>query len=136
MIQKGFNISKIEGVMENVFAAAASGAAGGGNKSKDLFKRLAKGALAKKDGKDWNSKVRKLISLLIIVSSFNVICNQFKVRQGSVESNPIGSSKTSLRRHQQSLRRSMLARGINSFDSFFSHILTLIIHCRKFRGGR
>lgn len=48
---KILQITKIESVMQNVFAAASTG-----NKSKDIFRKLAKAAIHS-EKKDWNTVV-------------------------------------------------------------------------------
>lgn len=55
MIQKGFQITKIESVMQNVFTAAAA-TISTGNKSRDFFRKMAKAAVSH-EKKDWNSVV-------------------------------------------------------------------------------
>eukprot|EP00095_Tigriopus_kingsejongensis_P011532 snap_masked-scaffold33_size549341-processed-gene-1.10 protein:Tk11532 transcript:snap_masked-scaffold33_size549341-processed-gene-1.10-mRNA-1 annotation:"trp channel protein" len=92
MIQKGFQISKVEGVMENVFSQHM------GNKPKDIFKKLAKAAVKKADKENWNDKASQE-------------CYGIRVKKSSIKSDPIGSSQVSIRRRNQSMRRSMLARG-------------------------
>ena len=94
-IQKGFQISKVEEGIQNKFAALIAGAQNSFDanastkKPKDVFKRLAKAA-AKKEKTDWNAQA---------------------ARQSSIKIDPIGSRTTSIRRHNKSLRRSLLARG-------------------------
>ena len=102
---KTFQITKIEGVMQNVFAAASTG-----NKSKDIFRKIAKAALHS-EKKDWNSVVRNESVLLHSKSRFSVITIKIQVRNSSIKADPIGSTQTSVRRHNKSLRRSLLARG-------------------------
>ncbi|XP_059081823.1 transient receptor potential protein-like [Tigriopus californicus] len=87
MIQKGFQMATPEAIMENAFSQHI------GNKPKDIFKRIAKAAAKKGEKKDWNDQVKK----------------------SSIKSDPIGSSQISIRKRNQSLRRSLLARG-NSKD--------------------
>ena len=83
-IQKGFNISHVEGVMEAFFSASQE------EKPKDVFKKIAKivGDKSKKKGFDRSS-----------------------IKRSSMERNPIGSTQTSIKRHHNSLKRSLLVRG-------------------------
>lgn len=55
MIQKGFQISKIEGVVENIFGTTGSST----NKNKDIFKKMARAVLKSnnKSSKNWNERV-------------------------------------------------------------------------------
>eukprot|EP00090_Calanus_glacialis_P035354 TRINITY_DN60378_c0_g1_i1.p1 TRINITY_DN60378_c0_g1~~TRINITY_DN60378_c0_g1_i1.p1 ORF type:complete len:1252 (+),score=238.87 TRINITY_DN60378_c0_g1_i1:183-3758(+) len=86
-IQKGFQITKIEGVMEAFFGTDTKDL-----KPKDLFKRIAKAvAEPKEKDKDWRSKEGQ--------------------RRSSIKRDPIGSTENSIRRHRSSLKRSLLQRG-------------------------
>ena len=82
-IQKGFQISKIEGVAQACFAK--------GNKPKDLFKHLARMVGKKDEKKDSTSMER--------------------VRRATLRRDPIGSTATSIKRSRDSLKRSLLTRG-------------------------
>merc|ERR1719483_285578 len=86
-IQKGFQITKIEGVMEAFFGKDTKEM-----KPKDLFKSVAKPG--EKEGgkeKDWRSKEGQ--------------------RRSSIRRDPIGSTENSIRRHRSSLKKSLLQRG-------------------------
>ena len=64
-------------------------------KPKDLFKRLAKAAAKPKD-KDWRTKE--------------------SLRRSSMKRDQIGSTTASIKRHQSSLKKSMLKRGSSQAD--------------------
>jgi len=84
-IQKGFQINKIEGVMEAVFGKEKD------LKPKDLFKKIAKAVAEPKKDKDWRSREGE--------------------RRSSMKRDPIGSTENSIRRHRSSLKKSLLQRG-------------------------
>ena len=88
-IQKGFNISNVEGVMEALFTASQE------EKPKDVFKRFAK-IIGEKD------KAKKAAAAGAKRSS---------IRRGD----QIGSTQNSIRRHKNSLKKTLLLRG-NSQD--------------------
>ena len=83
-IQKGFNITHVEGVMEAFFTASQE------EKPKDVFKRFAK-IITDKD----RQKRREAEGQ----------------RRSSMRKDPIGSTQTSIKRHRSSLKRSLLQRG-------------------------
>lgn len=87
-IQKGFQITKIEGIME---AFSGEDVKMRDVKPKDLFKRIAKAAATKNNKKD--------------------IRNRESLRRSSVQKDPIGSTQNSLKRHETSLKKSLLRRG-------------------------
>ena len=93
-IQKGFQITKIEGIME-AFAGQDSLKLKD-VKPKDLFKRIAKAAVSKETKKD--------------------IRNRESLRRTSAKKDPIGSIQNSLKRHETSLKRSMLRRGSSQVE--------------------
>ena len=87
-IQKGFQITKIEGIME---AFSTEDMKQKDVKPKDLFKRIARAAA----NKDIKKSIRSRESL----------------RRSSAQKDLIGSTQNSLKRHETSLKRSMLRRG-------------------------
>ena len=87
MIQRGFRITKIEGMVENMFSSLGASTETK-PKSAAMFRKMAR-AVIKSDKKDWNEKVR----------------------QSSFKTDPIGSTETSIKRQQVSLKKSLLARG-------------------------
>ena len=90
-IQKGFQITKIEGIMEAFFTASQE------EKPKDVFKKFAKLVGQKKDQK----------------KEFN---RASSIRRTSIRGDPIGSTETSIRRHRNSLKRSLLQRGNSQME--------------------
>ncbi|QQP53307.1 Uncharacterized protein FKW44_005745, partial [Caligus rogercresseyi] len=91
MIAKGFNISKVEGVMSNMFESVVST-----SKPKDLFQKLARAA-AKKTSKREKKKLESQ------PASFDA-------------SNPIGSKAASIKRKTASLRKSLIRRDKTLMD--------------------
>ena len=87
-IQKGFQITKIEGIMEAFFGNSIDMSDA---KPKDLFKKIARAAANKEKGKDWRTRE--------------------SIKRSSIKRDQIGSTHTSIRRQQNSLKKSMLKRG-------------------------
>lgn len=86
-IQKGFQITKIEGIMEAFCTASQD------EKPKDVFRRFAKLVGEKKNQKKTSS-----------------------LRRSSIRGDPIGSTENSIRRHRNSLKRSLLQRGNSQME--------------------
>lgn len=83
-IQKGFNLNHVENVMESIFEDAK------GKKPKDLFKRIAKIVTDKDRAKRMEEEGK---------------------RRSSIKRDPIGSHSNSIKRHRNSLKKSLLQRG-------------------------
>lgn len=83
-IQKGFNISNVEGVMEAFYTATTE------EKPKDVFKRFAK-----------------------IINETNRAKRREEegFRRSSLKRDQIGSTQNSIRRHRNSLKKTLLLRG-------------------------
>ena len=88
-IQKGFQINKIEGIMDAFFTASQE------EKPKDVFKKFAKLVGEKKHQKK---------------------SNPGSLRRSSIRGDPIGSTENSIRRHRNSLKRSLLQRGNSQME--------------------
>lgn len=91
-IQKGFQITKIDGVMEAFFGSSLDLK---DVKPKDLFKKIAKVA-AKKGDKDWRTTA--------------------SIKRSSVKRDQIGSTTNSIKRHHDSLKKSLLKRGSSQME--------------------
>ena len=92
-IQKGFQITKIDGIVE---AFSGEDLKLKDLKPKDLFKRIAKAAASKDSKKDMR--------------------NRESMRRSSAKRDPIGSIQNSLKRHETSLKKSMLRRGSSQVE--------------------
>ena len=93
-IQKGFQITKIEGIMEAFFGSSIDMNDPKDMKPKDLFKKIAKTAAMKADKKksgDWRTRE--------------------SLKRSSIKRDQIGSTQASIKRQQTSLKKSMLKRG-------------------------
>ena len=86
-IQKGFQITKIEGIMEAFFGSSIDMK---DVKPKDLFKKIARAAANKDKSKDWRTRE--------------------SIKRSSIKRDQIGSTQASIKRQQNSLKRSMLNR--------------------------
>jgi len=92
-IQKGFNISHVENIMDAFSTAILN------ETPKDVFKKFAKIVGDKK-------RVKQRASIKRDADS----------RRSSLNADPIGSSSTSIRRHRNSLKKSMLCRGASAAE--------------------
>ena len=92
-IQKGFQITKIDGVMEAFFGASFDMKDMAEVKPKDLFKKIAKRAAQKAT----KTELRR--------------SSRASLNRSSIKRDQIGSTENSIKRHRHSLKKSLLNRG-------------------------
>ena len=92
-IQKGFQITKIDGIMEAFFGNSIDMKT---SKPKDLFKMIAKAAAKKSVTKDWRTTE--------------------SIKRSSIKKDQIGNTKNSIKRQQTSLKRSLMKRSASQTE--------------------
>ena len=92
-IQKGFQITKIDGIMEAFFGNSLDMKT---SKPKDLFKMIAKAAAKKSANNDWRTTE--------------------SIKRSSIKRDQIGNTKNSIKRQQNSLKRSLMKRSASQSE--------------------